>query len=282
MHKSFLIPIAVAFAIVTVAAIPVSSSAQVAGQGEAASSIYAVKRVDLGTAGNFVILSKTGITNTGPTKIVGHLGVSPISSTAITGFSLKLDSKGKFSTSSHVTGKIYAADYAAPTPSMLTTAIGDMQTAYRDAAGRLNPRATELGAGNIGGKTIKHGLYKWSSGVTIPSDVTLTGGPHAVWIFQIAGTLKISSGKKVILSGGAQAKNVFWQVAGKTTLGTTAAFNGNVLGKTAIVMMTGATFNGRALAQTAVTLDANAVRVNSAPPSTALESLSYPPVSGPY
>jgi hypothetical protein len=277
MQKSLLSAIAIASAVSAVLAVPVASLAQT----EAAST-FAVTPVDLGTAGDFVILSKAGITTNGTTKIVGNLGVSPIASTAITGFSLTMDSTNRFSTSPRVTGKIFAADYAAPTPSKLTTAIGDMQTAYRDAAGRLNPRATELGAGNIGGKTIRHGLYKWSTDVSIPSDVTLLGGPNAVWIFQIAGTLKISAGKKVILTGGAQAKNVFWQVAGKTTLGTTAAFNGNVLGKTAIVMMTGAKFNGRALAQTAVTLDANAIKRNSPPPTTALESLSSPPVSGPY
>ena len=94
----------------------------------------------------------------------------------------------------------------------------------------------------------------------IPKTVTLSGGPNSIWIFQIAGTLNISSGKRVSLIGGAQAKNVFWQVAGKATIGTTAVFNGNILGKTAIVIMTGARLNGKALAQTAVTLDANAVR----------------------
>lgn len=225
-----------------------------------ASVIINVKTVNLRTAGNFVILSKAGISTTGITKIVGNIGVSPIDSTAITGFGLVLDKSGTFSISHLVAGKVYAADYAAPTPNMLTTAIGDMQTAYTDAAGRKNPNGTELGAGNIGGLTIKPGLYKWSSNVTIPTNVTLSGGKNAIWIFQIAGTLNISSGKKVILSGGAQAKNIFWQVAGGATLGTTAVFNGNILDQTAIVLMTGATLHGRALAQTAVTLDANAVR----------------------
>jgi hypothetical protein len=216
-------------------------------------------RVNLGTAGNFVILSKSGISTTGVTAIIGNIGVSPIASTAITGFGLTLNRLGQYSTSSKVTGKVYAANYAVPTPSQLTTAVLDMQTAYTDAAGRKSPTATELGAGNIGGKTIKPGLYKWSSGVTIPTDVTLSGGINDVWIFQIAGTLDISSGKKIILSGGAQAKNIFWQVAGKTSVGTTAVFNGNILDKTAIVLKTGAKLNGKALAQTAVTLDANAV-----------------------
>lgn len=278
MHKSGLRAVA-ALAVAAAFSIPASSMAQSAGQTGAGPAL-AVKAVDLGSAANFVILSKAGISTTGVTKIVGNLGVSPIASTAITGFGLKMDARGQFSTSSHVTGKIYAANYAVPTPSMLTKAIGDMQIAYRDAAARKNPRATELGAGNIGGKTIRPGLYKWSSNVIIPTNVTLLGGPNAIWIFQIAGTVNISSGKTVILSGGAQAKNIFWQIAGKTTLGTTSVFNGNILGKTAIILMTGAKLNGRALAQTAVTLDANAIKNNSQS-SIALELISYPGTAEP-
>ena len=207
-----------------------------------------------------MILSKAGISTTGVTAITGNIGASPITATAITGFGLTLDRLGQFSTSSKVTGKIYAANYKVPTPSMLTTAILNMQTAYIDAAGRKNPIATELGAGNIGGKTIKPGLYKWSSNVIIPKDVTLSGDKNAIWIFQIAGTLDISSGKNIILSSGAQAKNIFWQVAGKTTIETTAVFNGNILDKTAIVLKTGAKLTGKALAQTAITLDANIIK----------------------
>ncbi len=215
--------------------------------------------VNLRSAGNFVILSKSGISTTGTTSIVGNIGVSPIAATAMTGFGLIMDASNTFSTSSLVTGRIYAADYAAPTPTTQTTAVSDMQTAYTDAAGRTLPDFTELGAGNIGGMTLRPGLYKWSSTVTIPTDVTLSGGPNDIWIFQIAQTLGISSGKQVILSGGAKARNIFWQVAGQTTLGTTSRFNGNILGMTAIVLQTGAILNGRALAQTAVTLDANSV-----------------------
>jgi hypothetical protein len=134
-----------------------------------------------------------------------------------------------------------------------------MQTAYTDAAGRTNPNATELGAGNINGMTIKPGLYKWSSSVIIPIVVALSGGPNDVWIFQIAGDLTVGNGAQVILSGGAQAKNVFWQVAGGTTLGTTANFKGIILDQTLIALNTGAVLTGRALAQTAVTLQMNAV-----------------------
>lgn len=176
--------------------------------------------VDLGNAVNFAILAKSGISTTGITAIVGDIGVSPIAATGITGFGLVMDSSGTFATSSLVKGKVYAANYATPTPAYMTTAISNMQTAYTNAAGRTNPTATELSAGNIGGMTLAPGLYKWSTGVTIPTDVTLSGSSTDVWIFQIAQTLTISSGKKVILSGGAQAKNIFWQVAGQTTLGT--------------------------------------------------------------
>ncbi|MCX6652634.1 MAG: ice-binding family protein [Methanomassiliicoccales archaeon] len=215
--------------------------------------------VDLGSAGNFVILAKSGISTTGTTSIVGNIGVSPAAASYITGFDLIMDSSNQFATSSLVTGNVYAADYAPPTPTVMTTAISDMETAYTDAAGRTLPDYTELGAGNIGGMTLVPGLYKWSSGVTIPTDVTLSGSSNDVWIFQIAQNLDISSATQVILSDDAQANNIFWQVAGQTTLGTTSVFYGNILDQTAIVLNTGATLNGRALAQTVVTCDANAI-----------------------
>lgn len=216
--------------------------------------------VNLRTAGNFVILSKTGISTTGFTNIAGNIGVSPIAATAITGFGLILDSSGTFSTSTLVTGRVYAANYTAPTPSSLTTAVSDMQTAYTDAAGRAKTFPSNLYSGNLGGQTLTPGVYKWTTGVTIPTDVTLAGGSNDVWIFQISGTLGISSGKHVILTGGAKASNVFWQVAGATTLGTGSTFNGNILDQTNIAIQTSATLYGKALAQTAVTLDANTVR----------------------
>ena len=215
--------------------------------------------VPLGTAGNFAILAKSGISTTGTTSITGDIGVSPAAATYITGFGLTMDASNQFATSSLVTGKIYAPGYAVPTPANMTTAISDMQTAYTNTAGRTLPTATELGAGNIGGMTLAPGLYKWGTGVTIPTSVTLSGGANDVWIFQIAQTLTVGNGVHVNLSGGAQAKNIFWQVAGQTTLGTTSVFNGNILDQTAIVLNTGATLNGRALAQTAVTLNADVV-----------------------
>jgi len=215
--------------------------------------------VNLGTAGNFVILSKTGISTTGTTSIVGDIGVNPASSTAITGFGLVLPTGGIFSTSALVNGKVYASDYANPTPANLSTAVFNMQNAYADAAGRINPNATELGAGNIGGMTLTPGLYRWSSGVTIPTNVTLLGSASDVWIFQIAQNLTTSPSTSVILSGGARASNVYWQVAGQTTLGAASVFNGNILDQSAIVLNSGATLNGMALSQTAVSLNSNSV-----------------------
>lgn len=222
------------------------------------SQSHAAPRVDLGSAGSFAILAKSGISGTGATSIVGDIGVSPVGATAITGFGLVLDASGTFSTSSVVVGKVLAADYMAPTPANLTAAVSDMETAYTDAAGRA-PNVTELGAGNIGGMTLVPGVYKWSTGLTIPTDLRLAGGAKGVWIFQIAGNLDVSSGVEVVLAGGARPRNIFWQVAGQTTLGTTSRFKGVILDQTAVVMNAGATLDGMALAQTAVTLNGNAV-----------------------
>lgn len=142
---------------------------------------------------------------------------------------------------------------------MLTAAVGDLETAYNDAAGRTFPDFIDLGAGEIGGLTLAPGLYKWNTAVNISTDVTLSGGPDDVWIFQIAGTLDQASAKNVTLAGGAVAKNVFWATAGAVSLGTTAHFEGTILSQTMIAMKTGASTNGRPLAQTAVTLQQNTV-----------------------
>jgi hypothetical protein len=216
--------------------------------------------VNLGSAANFVALAKSGISTTGVTNITGDIGVSPSAATAITGFGLIMDASNTFSTSSLVTGKIYAADYTPPTPANMTTAINDMQTAYTNAAGRTLPDHTELGAGDITSMTLTPGLYKWGTGVLVSAaGVTISGSATDVWIFQIAQDLTLASGAIVTLSGGAQAANIFWQVAGQATLESTAAMKGNILCQTAIVLKSGATLNGRALAQTAVTLIGNTV-----------------------
>ena len=213
--------------------------------------------VDLGAAANYVIIAKTAINNSSTSAVTGDLGLSPAATSYITGFSLT-NATG-YATSAQVTGKIYAADMAVPTPTNMTTAVNNMVTAYNDAAGRPTPDFLELGTGNIGGKTLVPGLYKWTSTVTMPSDITIAGGANDVWIFQISGNLTMSSAVRITLTGGAQAKNIFWQIAGQATLGTTSHFEGVILSMTGITFQTGASINGRALAQTAVVLDGNAV-----------------------
>jgi hypothetical protein len=211
--------------------------------------------VDLGSAGNYVILASSGVSTTGATTVLGDIGLSPAAASFITGFALSAPPTA-FTTSALVTGSIWASDYAPPTPANLTAAVLDMQLAYTDAAGRSLPDFTELGAGNVDGLTLTPGLYKWGTGLSIPAAVTLTGGTNDVWIFQVAQDLTVGNGAIVTLSGGARAQNVFWQVAGSATLGTTSNFKGIILSKTLIAMNTGTVMTGRALAQTAVTMDA--------------------------
>ncbi len=209
--------------------------------------------VSLGKAGTFAILSKSGVTDVYASAISGDVGTSPI-----TGAALLLACV-------EVTGKMYVVDAAGPPPCavsnapFLTGAIGDMELAYLDAAGRVSPNFTELGAGEVGGLTLAPGLYKWGTGVLISTDVTLSGGPNDVWIFQVAKALNQANATRVILAGGALAKNVFWQVGGAVTIGTTAHFEGVVLSKTVVAVNTGASVHGRLFAQTAVTLQQNAV-----------------------
>ncbi|MFV8376162.1 ice-binding protein [Flavobacterium sp. LB1P71] len=215
--------------------------------------IGSLNGVNLGIAGDFAILSKTGITDVYKSTITGDIGSSPITGAAI------------LVRCTEVVGTIYTVDAAGPLPcsvtnaTRLTTAIGDMQTAYTDAAGRTNPDFLNLGAGNIGGKTLTPGLYKWTSALNIPTDITISGNPTDVFIFQVAGTLKLSSAVRMTLTGGVQSKNIFWVVSDAVTCGTTSHFEGNILGMTGINLQTEATINGRLLAQTAVTLQMNAV-----------------------
>ena len=208
--------------------------------------------VDLGAAGHFVILAESAITNVPTSAVTGDVGLSPTSGTAID------------LTCVEVTGVINSVTAAGPLPCVvpdaigLTAAIGAKGTAYTDAQGRA-PDYIELGAGNIGGLNLGPATYKWGTGVLIPSDVTLTGGPNDVWIFQIAQGLTVSSGVQIILAGGALPKNIYWATFAAADLGTTSKFNGVILSQTSIVMKTGASTNGRLMAGTAVNLAQNTV-----------------------
>jgi hypothetical protein len=218
----------------------------VAGAGRGPAPVF------LGAAGPFALLAQSEITNVPSSAITGDVGLSPA-----TGAGIGL-------TCAEVTGTIYSVDAAGPLPcivtdaTLLTAAIGAKGIAYTDAAGRA-PDYTELGAGNIGGLNLGPATYKWSSPVLIPTNVTLTGGPNDVWIFQIAQGLTVSSGVEVILAGGALPQNVFWQTFAAADIGTTSKFKGVILSQTSIAMKTGASINGRLMAGTAITLDQNTV-----------------------
>jgi Ice-binding-like/Bacterial Ig-like domain len=240
----------------------------------AASSAQAPVNLLSMSTNNFVILTKTGITNTGShgSAITGNIGASPITASAMTNVFC-----------AEITGTIYGVDAAyvgsgavtcsAGNPplankTLVDNAVADMGTAYTEAAGRTSiDVVNELGAGLIGGMTLAPGLYKWSTDVLISTNVTLSGGANDVWIFQVAGNLDIAAGGsvpagiKVILAGGAKPSNIFWQVGGVTgaTLGTFSTFNGTILSAKQVILRTGAVLNGRALAQTQVVLDANPV-----------------------
>ena len=257
---SAVLPVAALLAAACGSALTPYNPANPSGLGPAPVDIGA--STNSAAAGNYVLLAKTGITNvTGSTITGGNLGLSPAAASFITGFSLVADPSNVYSTSASVAapGKVYASNYAVPTPANLTTAVLGMQAAYSDAAARTNPDFLDLGSGGIGGKTLTPGLYTWGSSVTIPTDVTLSGGAGDVWIFQISKDLDLSAATSVILSGGAQAKNIFWQVAGRVTIHATAHFEGVILSQTGITLQTNASLHGRALAQTLVALDNNAV-----------------------
>ena len=197
------------------------------------------KGVDLGSAGAFAVLAGSTVTNTALlTTINGDLGVWPGSS--VTGFPPGV-----------VNGTMYVDDTTAE------QAKSDLTTAYLYAAGLSTAPIGK--AGNLGGQTLYPGLYKSTSSLAISSgNLTLDaeGDPNAVFVFQMASTLTVTSGLQVILAGGANPANIYWQVGSSATLGTTSVFQGNILAAISITMDTHATLNGRALTQTgAVTLD---------------------------
>ncbi len=213
--------------------------------------------VPLGAAGKYVILAKSAITNVPTSKVTGNVALSPAAASYITGFSLT--KAGTKWTTPQVIGSVFAADNDPPTPSNLTTAVGSMETAYTNAAGRANPTYLDLGAGTLSATPMPPGLYRWASSVSIPTDIVLAGAANDVWIFQVTGDVMMSANKSMMLSGGARAKNIVWQVAGLVDLGTGAHAEGVVLSKTAIKLGTGASINGRLLAQTAVSIAGSTV-----------------------
>ncbi len=220
---------------------------------------------DLTAAGSYVLLAKTGITNvTGSLITGGHVAVSPGAAASITGFTMvppvpAADTVSATSIAVASPSLIYASNFAVPTPTNLTSAVLDMQTAYTDAASRTNPTALDLMDGILQAQTLAPGLYTWGTGVTVPSNLTFAGAAGDVWILQIASTLDVSANMNVILSGGAQAKNIYWQVAGQVTIHSGAHFEGILLAKTGVTVQTMASMKSRVYAQSMIALDNNAI-----------------------
>jgi hypothetical protein len=238
-----------------------------ASSGPTGATCAGASCASLGTAGNYAILAKTGVSTVPSSVVTGHVGVSPAARPFLTGWSLISEPTDTSFTSAQVVagGFLYAADNVGGTTSVdLTTAVGDMQTAYTDAAGKpAGVGVTNLnrGAGTLTSDTLVPGTYTWGGGVTIPTDLTFNGSATDVWILQIAGTLTMAAAKNVIMMGGALPKNVFWQVSGAVTIGANTHFEGIILGQTGITFGNLSSINGRLLAQSAVVLDATTVTV---------------------
>jgi hypothetical protein len=210
-----------------------------------------------------VILAKTGISTVPTSAITGDIAVSPIAGESMTGFSFTMEDD--YSISAQLVGKAYAANYKAPIPAHLTSAVSAMETAYTDAAGRTNPDAARINLGGgilgvFGGATapLTPGVYTFGSDVLITGDIYFRGsgtgtdrGDTDVFIIQLTGNLKQAANVKVILTNGALAKNIFWQIAGNVEVGAGAHMEGILLVKTDVTFITGSSLNGRVLAQTA-------------------------------
>lgn len=190
------------------------------------------------TAGNFAVLAGTTVTNTGPTWITGQLGVAP--GTAVTGFP------------PGTSGVQHKNDAVA------ITAQTDLTAAYTNAAGQPCPGGNDKSGVNLGGLTLIPGVYCQTTAPTLTGTLTLNGS--GVYIFQIGSTLVTAPGATVVLTGGAQPCQVFWQVSSSATIATSTTFVGTIMALTSIGMQTGATLQGRALARNgATTLDTNTI-----------------------
>jgi hypothetical protein len=234
-------------------------------------------------AADFTILAKTGITNVQPSIIMGDICVSPIAATAMTGFDFSLDLSVQFATSQQVVAKgahlghAYAASFGAPISEHLTTAVGAMEAAYIDAAGRPNPdmARVNLGGGMLGGvyggtglDSLTPGVYTFSTGVIIENDITFDGSAEDVFIIQVAGSLKQAADTRVHLTGGALAANIFWQVGGFVEVRSDAHMEGIMLVKTKADFLSRSSLNGRILTQTACNLQQATIIEPEDPPTS--------------
>mmetsp|Transcript_4142 Transcript_4142/g.10051 ORF Transcript_4142/g.10051 Transcript_4142/m.10051 type:complete len:414 (-) Transcript_4142:417-1658(-) len=226
--------------------------------------------VCLGEAGKFAILSKAALSGTAA-HITGDVG----SQAAIT-FAPMFpgDATSMFWTSTQITGRMYAASYAAPTPAMLAVAITDMDAAYADAAQRpVLLSRTNIMPGGVSFNNFTAGVYKWDSYLTFAgSHFNIVGGQNDIFIFQIASYVTIAASMKAQLvsdgtgRGVPQASNIFWQVGGYLVLGASAHLEGTFLVTGYVTFGASSTLNGRVLSVGAATISANVIVAPSPPP----------------
>lgn len=230
--------------------------------------------VNLGTAGNYVILDEATITYTpaasvsSTVKITGNVGISPNQAGSIEGFALNLPAASSFSTSTLVSGKIYAPGYAAPTPAELTAAIADKNTAYTAAAGMATaggglaggtPGTACPGNGALGGLTLTPGVYTCAVNVSIGTGTALTLSGAGVYVIKTTGNLTQAASTSVNLTNGALPENVYWQVAGYASILANAHMEGVIISASYIALGDSASVKGRLLARTGVTMITNTV-----------------------
>jgi hypothetical protein len=205
----------------------------------------------LGAVVSYAVLAGSTVTNTGPTVVTGDLGVSP--GTAVTGFP-----PGQVNG-----GAIHSAD------ANTLQAQTDTTTVYNALAGQSCDRT--LTGTDLGGLTLTAGTYCFSSSAQLTGTLTLDaqGDPSAVFVFQMGSTLTTASNSSVAMINGGNPCNVYWQVGSSATLGTSTAFDGNIVALASITLTTDVSVTGRALARTAaVTMDTNVVDASSCSGST--------------
>lgn len=201
---------------------------------------HKVKKLDLGIAESFAVMAYTSITSAPTSSIMGKVGLKPGVRSLIS-----------INPTTEVIGggaEVYAGDDSGDPANYLTLAREDLIAAYRDAVMRVTDKdKLEAYKGKLGGQILPSGIYRWSNGVTINSDITLEGNDSDVFIFQVNGNLEVAPKVRIVMSGGAKAQNVFWQVSGKTTLNSLSVVSGTIISQLTFEMKNLAQLNGRAM-----------------------------------
>lgn len=196
-----------------------------------------------GTADPFAVLGSTAISCIGVSSVAGNVGVAPAGS--VSGFPAPCVIAAPGDPVPHVNDAVAMVAQADVTP------------AYNALAAM--PCGTQLTGVDLGGLTLAPGVYCFTSSAQLTGNVTLAGPANGLWVFQVASALTTGTSSQVILSGGAQAKNVYWQIGTSATIGQTTIFRGNIVAAVSITMVQGSTLVGRALSKAGITLDGSTI-----------------------